>query len=223
MQSATSVVRYGSKAVRYKQAFGDLPGQSDQEEWDRGLADVNASLALESQAVARAERAEETGNWVVAYKHWGDAAAAAVAAAKALRALQPGAVFPFGTAGNVAAVLEKQATDAEKRAASHLQKRQDALKKGFTGTIRPRGPGDPNAGRGARGGASLSTQARPTDLLDSWTSGGRLTGRGLTSSAFVGEQVPPSEPSAPMSSGMKLAIGVGTGALVIGGLYYFLG
>lgn len=221
MQSATSVVRYGSKAVRYK-GFGDLPGQSDQEEWDRGLADVNASLALEQQAKARAERAEETGNWVVAYKHWGDAAAAAVAAAKALRALQPGAVFPFGVAGNVQNVLDKQAAEAEKRAASHLQKRQGALKKGFTGTIRPRGPGDPNAGRGARGGG-ISTQARPTDLLDSWTSGGRLTGRGLTSSAFVGEQVPPSEPSAPMSSGMKLAIGVGTGALVIGGLYYFLG
>lgn len=227
-----SVVRYGSKAVRYNgrarraQQFGDLPGQSDQQEWNRAMADADAALAAEQQAVLNAQYYDNTKQWSAGAKEWGIAAASAVAAAQALRSAEPGSVFPFGTAGNVAKVIGDQANAAEKRAAEHLKKRQEDLKRAGGG-FRPVNLGPFLNGSSGRGvtGAGLDVADRPSDLVDSWASGGRLTGRGLPSSAFVGEtpaQQGPA-PDEPMSGAAKVAIGLATAGLVVGGLYYFMG
>lgn len=229
---AATVVRYGQSTVR--PSFGDL---ADVEEWNQQSKAADNALDTEKQEVALALATEKIADWQFAAIHWRAAAEEAIRAAKILRSMTPPEdLFQIGASENVRALLKKQADAAEKRAGEHLARRIEALKKGFTGTIKPRGavggsrgargPGlqiDTNAGRGARGGGGGG--ATTSDLIDSWQSSGRgARGGGFIgreSTAFVAEGA--DTPPAPMSDTAKVAIGLGTAALVVGGIWYFAG
>jgi len=219
MRQAT-VVRYGQRSAR---AFGDLGDL-----WSDTEAKVRQALIDEADSADQAVFSEGVQDWTMATKLWHRAATLA------LYVVEIGQTN--GGASGAPIIYENAPQDswmrggwaaAKKRAQDYMARHATAIRNSFIQSGKPIGPRGAPTSSSARGAVDLQ-QFLPKTTISA--SAGRgispgLMSQGGSSSSFVGEDTGPgpSAPAAPMSDGMKVAIGLGTAALVVGGLWYFAG